>query len=336
MSLGAEQRYYLMLKSVYYYYEKNYTQVEIAQMLNVSRITLGKLLKEARDEGMVKIEIVDVRNVKALLELEAKLKDRFGLLDVKVVDCVENERSEIRRKLAAAGAKYFEHLLRPGLKIGMAWGRTLEMLIDFVGTNRNVSNLEVITLLGGSGTAGSNTQPNIIAQRLLDKYSGAGYILNVPYLCQTEELCQAIYREPHITAVLERSKTADITLIGLGETPRSISDYDSGYSYTQDIIDDLKAAGAVGDICANFYDINGNLCNTSIRRKTVAIDIRDLSKHKKVIAVGGAPNKWASVVGALRGGYLDVLITDKFTAQRVLEFTKDDTPMVRAENKSAT
>ncbi|MBQ8918290.1 MAG: helix-turn-helix domain-containing protein, partial [Oscillospiraceae bacterium] len=89
MPIGAEQRYYLKLKAVYYYYEKDYTQTEIAQMLNVSRITLGKLLKEAREEGMVKIDIVDQRNVKKLLELEARLRDRFGLADVKVVDCVE-------------------------------------------------------------------------------------------------------------------------------------------------------------------------------------------------------------------------------------------------------
>ena len=69
MSIGAEQRYYMKLKAVYYYYEKDYTQTEIAQMLNVSRITLSKLLKEAREEGMVKIEIVDYRNVRQLLEL---------------------------------------------------------------------------------------------------------------------------------------------------------------------------------------------------------------------------------------------------------------------------
>ena len=76
MPIGAAPRYYLKLKAVYYYYEKDYTQTEIAQMLNVSRITLGKLLKEAWLEGMVKIDIVDQRNVKQLLELEARLRGR--------------------------------------------------------------------------------------------------------------------------------------------------------------------------------------------------------------------------------------------------------------------
>jgi len=321
MSFSAEKRYYLKLKSVYYYYEMNYTQVQISEMLGVSRITLGKLLREAREEGMVKIEIVDVRGVRALLDLEVRLQERFGLTDAMVAGVMENERGEIIRKLAAAGARYMEDAIRSGMKLGLAWGRTQELLIEYMQENRGIKNIEVTTLLGGSGSADAIAQPNIIAQRLLEKFSGTGYILNAPYLCQTEELCRALYREPQIAAVLERAKTADLTLIGIGETPRSPEDYGQSYNYTEEMIDELKAAGAVGDICANFYDINGKVCNTSVSRRVVAIDIADLRMHNKVVAVGGGPNKWASVVGALRGGYIDVLITDKFTAEKVLDFT---------------
>jgi len=321
MSFSAEQRYYLKLKSVYYYYEKNYTQIQISEMLGVSRITLGKLLREAREEGMVKIEIVDVRGVRALMDLEVRLQERFNLMDAKVVGVVENERNEIIRKLAAAGAVYMEGAIRSGMKLGLAWGRTQELLVEYMQENRGVKDIEVTTLVGGSGSAGATTQPNIIAQRLLEKFSGTGYILNAPFLCQTEELCRALYREPQIVAVLERAKTADLTLIGIGETPRSPEDYGKSYNYTEEMLEELKAAGAVGDICANFYDINGEICETSVSRKIVAIDIADLRKHNKVVAVGGGPNKWASVVGALRGGYIDILITDRFTAEKVLEFT---------------
>lgn len=318
MPIGAEQRYYLKLKAVYYYYEKNYTQTEIAQMLNVSRITLGKLLKEARAEGMVKIEIVDLRNVRHLLELEAGLRDRFGLQDVKVVDCLENNRAEINRKIAQAAARYVEHVLRSNSRVGVAWGHTLEMMVDFLRENRNISGLEVVTLLGGAGTADSMIQPNILAQRLIQKYGGAGYIINAPYLCQTEELCKAIKQEPHIADALEKSKQTELTLIGIGEKPDASAGYNSNYRYSPETIDELLSNGAVGDICANFFDIHGKPCDSSVCRKVVSIDIADLRDHKRVIALGGGPNKHESVLGALRGGYLDVLITDKFTAQAVL------------------
>ena len=319
MPIGAEQRYYLKLKAAYYYYEKDYTQSEIAEMLNVSRITLGKLLKEAREEQIVKIEIVDHRNVKQLLELEANLKDRFGLTDIKVVDCVENERREVAHKIAVAAAKYVEHILRSGIKVGVAWGRTLEQMVSNLNENRNISDIEVMTLMGGAGTARSSSQPNIIAQRLIQKYGGSGYIINAPYICQTEELCEAIKAEPHINDVIERTKQADITLVGIGEKPSHSPDYDANYGYSSETIDELLAAGAVGDICARYYDINGKPCNTSVCRRVVSINLEDLKQHSRVIAIGGGPQKHQSVLGALRSGCLDVLITDKFTAQAVAD-----------------
>ena len=318
MPIGAEQRYYLKLKAVYYYYEKDYTQTEIAQMLNVSRITLGKLLKEAREEGMVKIDIVDQRNVKQLLELEARLRDRFQLTDVKVVDCVENDKKEITRKIAIAAARYVEHILRPNTKVGIAWGHTLEMMVDFLNENRNVSGLEVVTLLGGASTAESMIQPNILAQRMIQKFGGVGYIINAPYLCQSEELCIAIKQEPHIADALERSKHTDMTLIGIGECPDLDAGYDSNYRYSTETTRELLEKNAVGDICANFFDINGTPCYSSVSNKVVSINLDDLREHKKVIAAGGGPNKHKSVLGALRGGYVDVLITDKFTAEAVM------------------
>ena len=319
MSIGAEQRYYLKLKAVYYYYEKDYTQTEIAEMLNVSRITLGKLLKEAKEEGMVKIELVDVRNVRQLLELEAQLKDKFGLLDVKIVDCVENERNEVNRKIAVSAAKYVEHMLRSNMKIGIAWGRTLEMMVDYLSENRNIKGIEVTTLLGGAGTADSKIQPNIIAQKLLRKYSGEGYIINAPYICQTEKLCNAIKHEPHIKEVLERARQADISLIGIGEQPEEETCYDAGYRFTPENIKQLQDAQAVGDLCANYFDINGNPCQTDLNKRLVSVNMEDFKAMKKVVALGGGPKKWGAVLGALRGGYIDVLITDKFTAQNVLE-----------------
>lgn len=319
MSISAEQRYYLKLKAVYYYYEKDYTQTEIAEMLSISRITLGKLLKEAKEEGMVKIEIVDVRNVRQHLELEAQIKDKYGLLDVKVVDCVENERNEINRKIAAAAAKYVEHMLKSNMKIGIAWGRTLDMMVDQLNENRNIKNIEVVTLLGGAGTAESKIQPNIIAQRLLEKYKGTGYIMNAPYICQTEELCRAIREEPHISEVLKQAAETDVALIGIGEKPSIKSCAEAGYTFSDDIVHELEKEGAAGDLCANYFNIHGQPCITQLNNRLVSVDLKDFPKMKKVVALGGGPNKWDAVLGALRGGYLDILITDKFTAKSVIE-----------------
>ena len=74
MSIHEDERYYLKLKALYYLYTRGLTQTEIAKMLNISRVTLGRLLEEARAEGMVRVEIVDVRNMLSLLRAEEELK----------------------------------------------------------------------------------------------------------------------------------------------------------------------------------------------------------------------------------------------------------------------
>ncbi len=319
MSIDSEQRYYMKLKALYYYYEKNYTQIEIAKILDISRITLGKLLKEARDEGMVKIEIVDKKNLHQLLELEDQIKSRFGLLDVKVVDCYEESRSIITQNLASAGAKYLDHILRSGMKLGISWGRTLEMTVDSLTENHSISGIEVYTLLGGAGTSESRIQPNIIAERLLKKVSGVGYIINAPFICRTRELCEAIKQEPHIASIIKRSADCDITLAGIGETPDIATSRHEHYHYGAEIIKEMQEHEAVGDICANFFDIYGRVCDTSVRHRIVSIDISSLHRHKKVIGIGGGAYKVKSILGALNGKYLHMLITDKFTAERVLK-----------------
>ena len=85
MSISQEHRYYLKLKALYYLYEKGYTQTEIAKRLNISRVTLGRLLDEAKAEGMIKFEIVDIRGTMKILQLEERLRQKFGLQDIKSI-----------------------------------------------------------------------------------------------------------------------------------------------------------------------------------------------------------------------------------------------------------
>jgi len=319
MPLGRERRYYLKLKAAYFCYEKGYSQTDVAEMLGISRPTLGKLLTEARDEGIVKIQVVDPLNLKHVLSLEQSLKEHFGLADVHVIDPIVEGDDSLNQKLARSAAEYLDGVVRSGMKIASAWGYTLEMMSNYLRPNPGVKDIEVYTLMGGAGTSDSVRQPDIIAQHLLHKYAGTGYIINAPYLCHSEELCDAIKKEPSIADVLLHSRDADLTLVGIGETPTLEPAYIARYYYDEDDIRQLMAAGAVGDICANFFDINGRPCDVSLKRRIVGIDIDDLHRHKNVVAISGGPKKYGSVLGALRGGYVNVLITDRFTAEAVLK-----------------
>lgn len=319
MALEAEQRYYMKLKAAYCYYEQDMTQAEIAQMLHISRLTLGRLLNEAREEGIVKIEIIDRRNMRHCLEAEADLRARYGLRDVKIVECMDNDAAAVNRQIGLAAARYVAQILKSGQRIGIGWGRTLEQMAFNLHKNKHIRDLEIITLLGGASTVTSMIQPNNLVQTMLDKFGGIAHIINAPYICQTEALCNTMKEEPGIRNALELSRAADITLIGVGEKPSADGSSQDYYSLGRETVEMLLAHGAVGDICAHFFDKDGVLCDTSVCRRVVSIDPLELKSHKLVIMMGGGANKREALLGALRGGYPDVLITDYQTAKAVLE-----------------
>lgn len=319
MSLTQEQRYDLKLRACYYLYENGLTQTEIAKRLNISRVTLGRLLEEARAEGMVKIQIVDINGAIEVLKLEEELRSRFGLQDIKLVDSRSMEDEEaINQKIASEAASYFENILKSHMSIGITWGRTLSLMIDRLPSNKKIEDLKVYSLVGGASQSAS-FQPNILVQRIIDKYNGRSRVITAPFMCQSKELCEAIKKEPAIAAVLDASHQLDITLVGVGEAPAPGEEKLSDYPFGKDVINELVNAHAAGDICGNFFDINGDLCETTLKDKIVSIDIRDLPNHKNVIGIGGGKKKTESVLGALNGHYLQVLISDTATAGRILD-----------------
>ena len=322
MSISQEHRYYLKLKALYYLYEEGYKQTEIAKRLNISRVS--RLLEEAKAEGMIKFEIVDVRGAMKTLQLEEKLRQRFGLQDIKLVDCSGADTDTLTRKIGSEAASYFEQLVHNDMKIGLTWGRTLNSMIENLPPDKNIRDIHVYTLVGGSSQS-VDFQPNILAQHLIDKYNGHATILTAPFMCQSKELCSAIKEEPTIASILKASHNLDVTLVGIGEAPVRDADHLSDYPFDTATINELVDAEAAGDICGNFFTITGELCDTTLKNRIISIDIRDLPEHKRVIGVGGGEKKVRSILGALNGHYLHALITDVQTAEKVLELADNNT-----------
>lgn len=321
MQFDHEMKHSMKLKSLYYLYEKGYTQTEIAKRLNISRVTLSKWLDEAREEGLVKIEIVDTKNQLPLFQLEEEMKELFSLQDVKIINSGNMDDRGVMFELATSAIPYFEQLIHSDMRIGVTWGRTLNTMISKLRTNFEVKNLSVYTLLG-SVSSSATFQPNILAQNLLSRYSGTLKIISAPFLCPTEQLCRDFKQIPEIDNILREVKNLDLTLVGIGEAPQEHMAMLNDYPFDSAIIEDLINNGAVGDICGNFFDIDGKPCNSIIKNRVLSIDIQDLPQHKLVVGIAGGSNKVRSILGALHGSYLDILITDSQTASAVIAMEK--------------
>lgn len=319
MSIQANRRYYLKLKALHYLYERDYSQTEIAKMLGISRMTLKKMLDEAKQEGMIKYQIIDTRSTMQLVRAEEALCTKFHLKDAKVVEVAAGQGEVLNYQIAQEGAQYLWEQFQNNMKLGVAWGQTLNMLFDMINEKPRLSNFDVYTLVGGSGS-NCNFQPNVIAQKICAKFKGATeHVINSPFYCRNEALCEAIKEEPQIKSIFDIIPDMDMILVGIGTTPSHSEEFKSYYNFEDSITDELIAASAVGDICANFYDINGNPCNTALNNRVVSVDIKMLKEHNNVIGISGGVNKINAIMGALNGGYLDVLITDSQTAYKIID-----------------
>lgn len=315
MAIKSDERYYLKLKSLHYLYDRNYTHTETAKLLGISRVTLNRLLEEAHSDGMIKINIVDTRNLKPAFDLEDSLCARFGLSEARILDAGCQNSDPLR--LSIESARYVENCIHSGMKIGLAWGRALRAMINQLSPNPSIKDLDIYTILGGACSE-ADFQPNIMVQSLLSLYSGTGHVINAPYICHSELLCSELRKEPSIAEVLETTKKLDLAIIGIGETPLWKGFRDGYYHFSERVIDELIAAGAVGDICGNFFDISGKVCQTSITNRIVSVSLDDLKSCRKVVAIAYGESKIQSIQGAINGGYIDVLLTDTDTATSLL------------------
>lgn len=321
MSIREDAKYSMKIKALYYLYEKNYTQTDVAEKLRISRVTLGKWLDEAKSEGMIRFNIVDARDELPLVRMEEELKSLFHPDDVRVFNAKNLDDAGIMWKIGSSAAAYIDQEVHSNMRIGVTWGRTLNFMVNELTVNPSIKGLEVYSLIGGTSSSEA-LQPGVLAQNFLNKYNGSLRILAAPFICSSEKLCEDLRKDEQIASVLEGMKNLDLTLVGIGEEPMRGSSVLGDYPFDADIIQELVDQQAVGDICGNFIDINGSICKTSLKKRTVSIDIRELRRHKKVVGIGGGSRKVRSILGALHGGYLDVLLTDSNTASAVIEMEK--------------
>lgn len=329
--LESDERYYKKLKAAHLVYKENMTQTEVARILNVSRPTLNKMINEALAEGIVTVHVRDVRNSDSLVDYETRLIEKYDMHDVLVVDCAAADADgEIKQSIGAAAAKYFESLLKSRMTIGISWGSTIEAFVSNLKENKSVKNIKVVTLVGGMLYVESKYHANILAQRLLDNYSGKGYFLYAPTYASSKEEYKVWMQNKDLNDILEMGKTVDIAFVGIGGTL-------TYYSELNKLLHNINIShyDKVGGINAQFLDFDGQLIlDEADRGKSgssdaeylreinnlfIGVKLKDLRNSKLVAALAGGKEKHIAIRAALLGKYANVLITDKYTASFLLE-----------------
>ncbi|MBD1381749.1 sugar-binding transcriptional regulator [Metabacillus arenae] len=305
-----------LVKVANLYYTDSWTQEQIAKKVGVSRPVISKMLHKAKEFGIVEVYIKD--ESARTVELEQKLEKKYGLTDVVVVPTVGFTPEMVKRSIGQAGAYYLSKKLKSDVRrLGISWGTTLSEVVKEYPYERR-EEINIVPLVGGMGTQHVEIHANQLAYELAKKMNGTCSYLYAPAIVETKELKERLEAMQDISAILEEGKKVDVALIGIGNPYKGSTMKSIGYLQDEDL-NNLRKKGAVGDISSRFYDESGNPVKHSLNEKVIGLTLEHLKELKKVIGVVEGTHKFESVVAALKGNYLDVLIIDEQTALALVE-----------------
>lgn len=297
------------------YYERGLTQAEIGRQFHISRSTVSRLLQEARDSSVVRISI----NYpwKRDFDLERQIFKRFQLREVRVLQSMDRPKDDIFKGMGLLTAEYLDACIRDGITLGVSYGRSIAATIKQLNPSRHV-DMTVVQILGALGSGNPLIEGPDLVREIATLYGASYRYLFTPMIVESEQTRNLLLQEPNVKETLELGRQADVAILGIGAHASEASGLIwTGYLNQKDIAF-LRSRGAVGHMCAQHFDEQGRELDVAFNRRVISIGLEALREIETVIAVAGSEDKAPAILGALRGNYIDVLITDDKAAQLML------------------
>ncbi|PLR79821.1 aminotransferase [Bacillus canaveralius] len=298
----------MLIKVAWYYYKENMTQNEIADLLDLSRAKVVRLLDRARAEGVVQFEVKGFG--KNGLSIEKEFKEAFSLPNAFIIPTQQNPDA-LTDSLSKAAAQYLQSKLQPNDMVGLGWGRAVSKTIDYLSLVPE-SNISVVTLTGGVNYYLHNRRQK---EGGMEKFQDI-HVIPAPFLASTDEMAESFLIEPSIKEILDLAMIAKYIIIGIGGIyPEATIIQEE--KMTMNELTFIKHQKAVGDILGQFFDRNGEILELPHHKRLIGTELSVL-KGKNVFAVAGGEKKVKAIYGALKGGYIHTLVTDEATAVALL------------------
>jgi deoxyribonucleoside regulator len=314
---------YLLAEVASLYYEENYNQEQIAKMIGVSRSGVSRLLTRSRELGLVDIHVHHPLRTSAPLR-DALLK-QFRLQDAQVLLSTSSDEAILSR-VGMLAARSIDRRIQESMSstskeaptIGISWGTSMLEMLKALRPRRRIP-VNVVQLMGSVGTSAlAECDGPEIARQLADAYGGQCYYLHAPLLVADSLVRDGLLQERNLHRTFEMMEQLDMAIVGIGGArPEASGLFRAGY-LSEDELQTLRSRGAVGDICGWYFDSHGCICDTDMLKRTVAIPFETVHRIPLVIAVAAGVVKTEAILGALRTGAVNVLITDELCAQSVL------------------
>lgn len=311
MSLEKQR---LIIDAARLYYDSDFSQQEIANTLGISRPTVSRLLQQAKELGYVRIEIIDP--LEGNHDLAKELKKKYNLQSVEVCYSPIDDYNEVTQIITKKAADVLGDHVHDGDIVGVTWGTTMYHIAKKL-EKKSVKGVEVIQLNGGISYSKTNTYASETVNMFAEAFNTIPRYLPLPVIFDNPQVKQMVESDRHIERLIELGKQSNIAIFTVGTVKKDALLFRVGY-FNEKEEQDLQTY-AVGDICSRFFDKKGQIYSNLLNSRTIGIELDELRNKEKSILVAGGEKKIDSIHGALVGKYANILITDQFTAKRLLE-----------------
>lgn len=305
----------LVSKVLFSHYKENRSQSDISKSLDLSPAKVNRIIRQAREDGLVEI-ILNIPHMGAM-ELEKQLVATTGLSKAVLCPSYIDNSNVSFTQIAEIAAEFLQDTLRKNDVICISGGKALARIVEVIKPAKGM-NITVVPATGG--VQGRHfTDVNYLASSLAEKLGGRSMQIHAPLFADTQEDQEMLLNMRATKEVLDVARQADIALAGIGAVSKGDESYFDLRHWAEGEKSLVAKSQCKGEVFAHIYDQAGAGCIEALNNKLVGLTLEELSNIPVSIGVAAGVDKVAPITGALRGGFLNTLITDESTAQHVLD-----------------
>ncbi|MCF8019714.1 conserved protein of unknown function [Petrocella atlantisensis] len=312
-----KEEYQLIIDASVLYYLEGKTQSEVAKTLYLSRPKVSRLLKKARELQIVDITI-NYQNDE-FEKLQSEIRRTFDLPHV-VITKTLSDKNDTLTEVGKAAAKELLMLLHDDMTLGISWGKHVRTTAKYL-KKTAYDNMRIVELFGAISYDLDQTDMLSIGRSISSKLGGKLYPLPSPIYINDPIARKAIVETPLIKGTLNMIENCDLILTGIGSIYSNTLQTLWDNYVDNEMKSQIVKNGGIGFVLAHFFDQNGNFLDMEVNDNVIGIKTESI-KNKKIIAVASGEKKAKAILGALRGGLIDTLVSDEATLNYVLQLNE--------------
>ncbi len=296
------------------FYLDGLTQKEIGEKFGFARPSISRMLAEARDSGVVSVEIN--RLFENDEKLAAHIAKKFDVKNIYVAVLPQQKWKDFENSFGFFAANILYDFLKPHSLLGITLGTTVASVIDGL-CRLNPIPIKVVQLCGSISADSPKLDAHAIVENLSRTYGIDAIYFHAPYAVQSQEIRDYLLQNQSNQKSIEWARKTDIALVEAGILNMENSSLFHGHYITADNLNNLKNMGAIGDIGG--FNINREGCFIEGGNYwRTGIDFNDFIKIKHRVCVAIGEHKAAQIAAALKGKIITDLIIDQATAKKLL------------------